>query len=245
MHIAHSNRATPQLANSFLTSQRLEYRATHEKRGVTTATALSHQEERTKGTASRFIRGCGSVALALLVGTGGVATPNYVAAREDKGYRLLDIKYSERKDTDTQRAKPRTSAENLAFVRNTLKPPVTELASFFGVSRQAIYNWQAGEPISAHNEALLQQLADATTLLHRENLTGSSSLIKRRLPGGKTLLEQMQGGEPGESVAKALIAMFQTENQQHSRVAHRLRGRSAITPIDPSDAGTPHLNEQA
>ncbi|EWC39743.1 hypothetical protein [Stutzerimonas stutzeri] len=247
MHIAPSNQTSAQLqlANSFLTSQRLEYRATYQKRGMQAVAACTNQEERAKGAASRFIRGCGGVALALLVGTGGIATPHYVTIRDDKGYRLLDIKYSERKiHADAQRAKLRSSAENLAFVRNTLKPPVTELASFFGVSRQAIYNWQAGDPISTHNEALLQQLADATTLLHREGLTGGS-LIKRRLPGGKTLLEQMQGGESGESAAKALIAMLQAESQQRSGITHRLKGRAAATSIDPSDVGAPHLDEQA
>ncbi|WP_192983356.1 Cro/Cl family transcriptional regulator [Pseudomonas sp. EggHat1] len=248
MHITSSNQTSAQLqlANSFLTSQRLEYRAAHQKRGMQAAAACTNQDERTKGAASRFIRGCGGVALALLVGTGGIATPHYVTTRDDKGYRLLDIKYSERKiHADAQRAKLRSSAENLAFVRNTLKPPVTELASFFGVSRQAIYNWQAGDPISTHNETLLQQLADATTLLHREGLTGSGSLIKRRLPGGKTLLEQMQGGESGESAAKALIAMLQAEARQRSGITHRLKGRAVATSIDPSDAGTPHLDEQA
>lgn len=246
MHIARSNRPSQQLANSFLTSQRLEHHAAHEMREAQAVVTRAEQEGGTKGVATRFIRGCGGVALALLVGTGGAVTPDYVAAREDKGYRLLEIKYSEKKiGKDAQRTKIRSSAENLAFVRNTLKPPVTELATFFGVSRQAIYNWQAGEPISSHNEALLKQLTDATEILHQEGLAGGASLLKRRLPGGRTLLEQMHGGESGESAAKALIAMLQEEGQQRSGVARRLGGRSAITAIDLGDAGAPYLGEQA
>ncbi|WP_237234750.1 hypothetical protein [Pseudomonas sp. TCU-HL1] len=172
-------------------------------------------------------------------------TPDYVAARDGKGYRLYDVQYSERKTgAGAQPARIRSSAENLAFVRDTLKPPVTELASYFGVSRQAIYNWQAGEPISAQNEALLQQLADAASLLRQEGLAGSASLIKRKLPGGKTLLEQMRSGESGESAAKALVAMIQRESKQRSEAAQRLRGR-VVASVDLSDAGAPHLDEQA
>lgn len=245
MHIAHSDRTGLQLTNSFLTSQRLEHWATIEAREISAPVAVRDQGKPDKGTASRFIRGCGGIALALLVGTGGAMTPDFVAARDGKGYRLHDIQYSERKiGAGAQPARMRSSAENLAFVRDTLKPPVTELASYFGVSRQAIYNWQAGEPISTQNEALLQQLADAASLLQQEGLAGSASLIKRKLPGGATLLEQMRNGESGESAAKALIAMIQRESKQRSGVAHRLKGRAAA-PIDLADAGTPHLDEQA
>src|SRR4051812_43049267 len=91
------------------------------------------------------------VVAALLVGTGGVATPGYVAERGDRGYRLPGIEYSNLRG-HFQKVAARTAAQNLSRVREIFAPSVTELAALFGVSRQAIYNWQAGQPITDENK---------------------------------------------------------------------------------------------
>ncbi|MGH8545702.1 MAG: hypothetical protein ACREX3_19185, partial [Gammaproteobacteria bacterium] len=83
---------------------------------------------------------------ALLSGTGGYTTVDYFAKRNDHGYKFVQF---ERISPATQIAAQehivRTPAENLARIREILKPTITELAHLFGVSRQAVYDWQAGK----------------------------------------------------------------------------------------------------
>lgn len=241
MRITHSAGANSRLASGLYTAQRLEQTQIDAQER-----ANSKRIARQSVTAnnSSLIRSCGGVVLALLVGTGGAMTADFVAARESRGYRLPAIQYAERRiSLVTQVARAPSASEKLAYVRDSLKAPVTDLAAVFGVSRQAIYNWQAGEAISAQNEELLQQLVDATSILQREGIT-SSSAIKRKLPGGMTLLEMLRSGEPGESAARSLASMIQKESRQRESIARRLERRSR-TAIDLTSAGTPHLDERA
>ncbi|MGL4319185.1 MAG: Cro/Cl family transcriptional regulator [Pseudomonas sp.] len=195
--------------------------------------------------ATRFVRTCGGIALALWVGTGGAATPDGVTARDARGYRLNDIKYTEI-PASAAALKPRlrTPTENLAYVRSTLKPAVTELAQFFGVSRQAIYNWQAGESISRQKEHLLRELACAASLLQEKGLTNSPSLLKRKIAGGKTLLELMHDGESGQAAAMSLISLATKEEQQRSSLESRLKHRNRPA-VELDAVGAPYFDARA
>lgn len=236
MRITHSNGTKVQLAGSYFAAGHLDQRgAQYRARPVTWQCAPTG--------VSKLARNCGGAVLALLVGTGGVMTPGFVEARESRGYPLQCIQYAERSTPSSNRtSKVRTSAENLAFVRDSFKAPMTELAAFFGVSRQAVYNWQAGEPISAQNEELLRQAVEAATVLHREGIA-AAGLIKRKLPGGATLFERLRHGESGRDAAKALVSMISKESRQREIVTQRLKGRSHAA-IDVADAGTSHLGER-
>ncbi|NWB88808.1 Cro/Cl family transcriptional regulator [Pseudomonas gingeri] len=136
---------------------------------------------------------------------------------------------------------PRTAAEALAYVRSVLKPAVTELASMFQVSRQAIYNWQSGEYIAETNQALLFELAAAADTILAHPLSGKIN-VKRKLPGGETLLEAIGGGASGSEVAGKLISMAEKEGAQRAAVESRLghRNRSAV---DLSTVGSPGMYE--
>lgn len=171
-------------------------------------------------------------------------TAEFVVARESKGYRLPAVQYAEpRESSVVQAARALTPSEKLAYVRDALKASVTDLAAVFGVSRQAIYNWQAGEAISVQNEELLQQLMDASSILQREGITSGGS-IKRRLPGGLTLLERVRSGEPGRSAASTLVSLIQKEGGQRENIARRLE-RRARAAMDSASVGVPHLDERA
>ena len=193
---------------------------------------------------SRLVRKCGgAIALALLVGTGGAATSDYVTIRDGKGYRHNDIKYSEAPFKPSNRQTPRSPAEEITYVRETLKPPVTELAQLFGVSRQAIYNWQAGEALAEQNKTLLRELVLAASLIEESSLPNPSSLIKRKLASGKTVLELLKDGESGESAAGALISMLAKESEQRERLEARLKNRNRPK-VDLADAGAPFAGER-
>ncbi len=90
----------------------------------------------------------------------------------------------------------RKTAENLARIREILKPTITELAQLFGVSRQAVYDWQAGKPTAAENAAKLDDLAKAADALALSGIEGSSQLLRRKIAGGKSLLDVVREGGP-------------------------------------------------
>ncbi len=209
----------------------------------------AHEEPALAGskdaTASRFVwrRRVGAV-VACLVGTGGLLTPDYVAARDERGYRLQDFGYpSLGAPKDKAKLRTRTAAETLVRVREVFKPTVTELASWLGVSRQAIYNWQAGQPITEQNDARLEQLAHAADLLEEEGLANNASVMRRKLPGGQTLFESVRGGHPADVAASALVAMVKRELAQRQAVTGRLTNRTR-KPIDAGDIGAPHFDER-
>lgn len=182
-------------------------------------------------------------AVAFLVGTGGLLTPNYVAARDERGYRLQDFGYPAHAHTEGTPLRFRNSTENLGRIREVLKPTVTELASLLGVSRQAIYNWQGGQPIAEQNDLRLEQLARAADLLSEEGLADNPSIMRRKLPGGKTLFESVRSGDAADTAASALISMVKRELAQRQAVSSRLTGR-ARKPIDAGDIGAPSFDER-
>lgn len=200
-----------------------------------------------KASDSKFIwsYGVGAV-FAFVVGTGGVFTADYVAERDDRGYRLQDFVFgaaSSRSIPAESMPHIRSSVENLARVREVFKPSVTELASLFAVSRQAIYNWQAGQPIAEQNAVRLEQLVRAADLLDSEGLADTFSVLRRKLPGGATFFEAVRGGAPAETAASALIALAKRELAQSQALSTRLANR-ARRPVGLGEVGAPHLDEQ-
>jgi hypothetical protein len=179
-----------------------------------------------------------TVAFALCIGT-LAPQPQPRESREGREYRA-SIQGNAKLESAVA---PRTAAEALSYVRTTLKPAVTELASIFGVSRQAIYNWQAGEHISEGNEALLYELAAAADRIVAHPLAGQVN-AKRKLPGGRSLFEAVAGGMSGVEAAGKLIAMAEKEGAQRAAMDSRLKNRNRAA-VDLASVGSPHLKDRA
>ena len=192
--------------------------------------------------ASRFLSG-GLVA-AFVVGTGGLLTADYVAARNDRGYRLQEFEFRGGEFKAISRQLVRSSTENLARVRHVLRPTTIELAVLVGVSRQTIYNWQSGQIVAPHNEARLEELAKASDLLVASGISGALRPLTRKLPGGKTIFEAIREGSTPEDAVKKLISMFEREVRQRNSISQRLAGR-VRKPIDISEIGSPYPDESA
>lgn len=207
--------------------------------------ALDHLAPETPPvTLSSFIgvRYARSALVAFVVGTGGLCTPSYVTTRDEMGYRLREFSYPVARSAGASKSlEPRSAAENLARVREVFKPSVTELASLFGVSRQTIYNWQSGQPIAIQNEDRLEQLARAADLFQAEGFAERSSVLRRRLPGGKTLFEAVRDGEGAEAAATRLVDLVKAELNQRTKLSERLAAR-ARRPIDSAEIGAPHVD---
>lgn len=137
----------------------------------------------------------------------------------------------------------RTPAENLARIREILKPTITELAHLFGVSRQAVYDWQAGKSTAPENAAKLDDLAKAADVLALNGIESSSQLLRRKITGGKSLLDLIGEGGSDANFASVLVQTLSREAKQREQLALRLAGRAKpIVPHD--DYGVPMLNER-
>jgi transcriptional regulator with XRE-family HTH domain len=179
------------------------------------------------------------LAFGLQVGTGGAATPDYYKARGDKGYSFVVCE----PDTGSAPASRSSPADSLAFIRTILRPSVSDLAKALGVSRQAVYDWQAGRPIAAGNVARIEDVARAAEIFAREGLQATPQLMRRTIVGGKNFFEILREGGSAESSARTLIDIVRRELNQRQSLQARLAKRPRPARDEFQDAGTPMLDE--
>jgi predicted transcriptional regulator len=137
-----------------------------------------------------------------------------------------------------------TAVENIDRIRAVLIPTITDLAAILSVSRQAIYDWQAGNPISPENLARLEGLAKAADLLSLEGLRGTSQALRRPIREGKTFFDLVKAGASAEHVARGLIEIIHTENDQREALKRRLAGRKRPSREAFEEIGLPMLSEE-
>jgi len=143
----------------------------------------------------------------------------------------------------TEVAPVRTPAEDLARIREVLKPAVSDLAATFGVSRQSVYNWLKGEAVADENAARLQDLAQAADLLAYEGILSSAVLLKRKFANGRTLMQVAQSGESTRDAALQLVHILKREAVQRERMAARFANRAKAAPS--ADFDLPSANDYA
>lgn len=177
-------------------------------------------------------------AIALQVGTGGAQTVDYYKQRGLMGYAFAAYDHTPLFD---QVVNARTPAEDLSHIRAVLRPAITDLANAMGVSRQAIYDWQSGKPISVDNAARLADLARAADVFAGKGLTASAQLLRRPIESGKRLFDIAREGGSAEDAARKLAKMVHRELNQRQMLAERLATRTRPS----SDSyGVPMLDEQ-
>lgn len=180
------------------------------------------------------------IAFGMPVGTGGAPTEHYYKQRGARGYTY--VRYETIPSNGVAEGQ-RTAAGDLARVRDILKPAVSDLATLFGVSRQAIYNWQAGEHPTSEHAAKLEDLAKAADVIAAEGLRQPGQLLKRKISNGQNLLDIVRQGASASEAAQKLVQIVRREEQQRKLLANRFAGRKQ--PIGQyGDYGVPLLNEQ-
>lgn len=182
---------------------------------------------------------------AFLVGTGGYATADYLAKRNDRGYKLIQFELPKQAvDVAVGKQVTQNSAKNLARIREILKPTVTELANLFGVSRQAVYDWQAGKPIAPENALRLGEFAKAAELLSAQQIQVSSQALRRKVLDGQSLLDALRNGAHVFDTAAALAQVLDREAVQREKLTARLLGRQRPV-VSADDVENPMLDERA
>lgn len=179
------------------------------------------------------------IALAALAGTGGISDTNFLVKRQSRGYSVGHFQGVDYAVAEVAR----TPAGNLARVRDILKPAVSDLATLFGVTRQAIYNWQGGEQPKDEHLAKLEDLAKAADIIAAEGLPNTGQLLKRKISNGKNLLDIMHAGGSASETAQKLVQIVRREEQQGKMLADRGAGRKRPI-ISPADFGVPSFTEQ-
>ena len=179
--------------------------------------------------------------LGLEVGTGGAATFVYVRSRGNMGYPFIGYEWSGRV---TDAIVGPNVIENISRIRAVLNPTVTDLAGILQVSRQAIYDWQAGKPVAAENAARLSELAKAADLFAVEGLRGTSQAMRRPIKNGKNFFELVKEGSPADSAARGLIEIVRSEFGQREALRKRLAGRKRPSREVFGEMGAPMLDEK-
>jgi predicted transcriptional regulator len=138
----------------------------------------------------------------------------------------------------------RTPVENLEHIRSILNPTVTDMAELLRVSRQAIYDWQAGKPIATENALRLADLAQAADVFAVEGLRGSAEVLRRPIRNRKNFFALVGEGGSAENAARTLVEIVRTEARQRQALQKRLAGRKRPARKAFEEVGTPMLDER-
>lgn len=112
----------------------------------------------------------------------------------------------------------RSAAEHLANIRQVLNPAIADLATVFGVSRQAIYKWIGGESMpEADKLERIRSLSLAADAFQKAEVTRASSLLKMKAFDGRSLLDLVAAGQLAPEHSQTLIAEAQAMDAAHSR----------------------------
>ena len=202
------------------------------------------------GTSSASVRSHIVTALSLatyFVGTMGGVTPAMLTQSKITSNSGVEFKYVMAQPSEeeaTPIALQPTPIDDLARIRQVLKPTVLELANLFGVSRQAVYDWQSGAQPNGQTALRLAELARASDVFLLSDVTVNSQTLRRKVTGGVTVLDAVMNGNNAVELARQLVKTLQRENSQRERMAAQLAGRKSVR-ADSSDYGSPGLDEKA
>ena len=130
------------------------------------------------------------------------------------------VPYFDVKTTDAEAVRPdiRSAAEHLANIRQVLNPAIADLATTFGVSRQAIYKWIGGETTPEDDKLeRIRSLSLAADAFQKAGVARASSLLKMKAFEGRSLLDLVAAGQLLPEHTQALIVEAQAMDAAYSR----------------------------
>ena len=130
------------------------------------------------------------------------------------------VPYFDVKTTDAEAVRPdiRSAAEHLANIRQVLNPAIADLATTFGVSRQAIYKWIGGETTPEDDKLeRIHSLSLSADAFQKAGVARASSLLKMKAFEGRSLLDLVAAGQLLPKHTQALIVEAQAMDAAYSR----------------------------
>ena len=153
-----------------------------------------------------------------LGGTGSV----FALSHANEWGKMLDtrVPYFDVQTADADAVRPdiRSAAEHLANIRQVLNPAIADLATTFGVSRQAIYKWIGGESTPEDDKLeRIRSLSLAADAFQKAGVTRASSFLKMKAFEGRSLLDLVAAGQLLPEHAQTLIAEASAMDAAYSR----------------------------
>ena len=176
------------------------------------------------------------------VGTGGNTTIECLSAQGRREYFFFVIDPGNAPLSPIEVA---TTADHLKFIRANLRLNVTDIARSLRVSRQSIYAWSAGGPVSTENAGKIEDLVQAANIIVGAGIQVTRQILQRPISSGKNLVDIVATGESASIVAEALVEIVHNEAQQRKRLSARLAKRVPLRPEHYIDLGTPKLDEES
>ncbi|MGP8185193.1 MAG: helix-turn-helix domain-containing protein [Terracidiphilus sp.] len=199
-------------------------------------------QTRTNSTGSAFTSShLPALALSLLV----MYAPTGVASIYDLAHstqRMSKTPYCDSSESGRDAAIG-NAGSRLRSVRTALGLSVSDLASVLGVSRQAIYKWLAGGPISNLNHGKLEDLFGAVRTLVPFSESETWALGRRRDQAGQTLVQALKSGKTATLWAEEIANVLQDEQKQRILLDQIFSSDRAPLPVA-RELGVPVLNEQ-
>ena len=169
-------------------------------------------------------------------GTGGLQSAAFCLKRA--GYSSFEIVLVQ-KPFAAQNA---SYAALMEQVKDGFGRTLSHLPEVFGVSRQTLYNWLAGETPKEVHQAKLRELAAAAGVFKELGFKPTSAALERTVLQGKSLLQLIGGGTDGAAAARELVRIVQKGAQSHDRVDAML-GAKQPSRLEASDMGLPAVDE--
>lgn len=124
----------------------------------------------------------------------------------------------------------RTPTEHLSNIKEVLNPAISNLATVFGVSRQAIYKWMNSESTpEPENLQRIVALSHAADSFHNAGITNAATLLKIKAFDGLSLLDLVAADQLLPAHIDSLIA------EAHAMDAAYDRSGLAQSKAKPSD----------
>lgn len=175
-------------------------------------------------------------------GTGGLVTVQFLTERR-QGYSLpgVEIPESPREAETTEELVD--FAAMTALIRDVFGRSMSRLGGIFGVSRQTLYNWLAGEAPNPRHQQKLREFATGAQVFQGLGVKLSPQMLSRTISRGKSFFDVIAEGGDGAEAARKLVEIIRRAERDKARLMATTGGRKAK--LERSDLGTPALNEKA
>jgi hypothetical protein len=121
-------------------------------------------------------------------------------------------------DSQEQRPDLRSASDHLGNIRQVLSPAIADLATVFGVSRQAIYKW-IGEESTPETDKFerIRALSHAADAFRDAGITRASSLLKMKAFDGRSLMDLVAADQLLPSHIQSVIAEAKAMDAAYDR----------------------------
>lgn len=130
----------------------------------------------------------------------------------------VDIDVGMADDGQAHRPDFRSASDHLGNIRRVLNPAIADLATAFGVSRQAVYKWISGETTPESEKFVrIRALNQAADAFQNAGIARASSMLKMKAFEGRSLMDLVAAGQLLPSHIQSLIAEARAMDEAYDR----------------------------